>query len=60
MGPVWGTFTFETREVGLLESFFDSAAEGEVKLLKMSVREAVLEGNVQAGGLDFVLEVIPK
>ena len=60
LGPVWGTFTFETGEVGVLEGFFDGAAEGEVELLKTSVRGAVLEGNVPAGGLDFVLEVIPK
>ena len=44
----------------MLEGFFDGAAEGEVELLKTSVRGAVLEGNVPAGGLDFVLEVIPK
>ena len=60
LGPVWGTFTFEIGEVVLLEGFFDGAAEGEVELLKTSVRGAVLEGNVPAGGLDFVLEVIPK
>ena len=44
----------------MLEGFFDGAAEGEVELLKTSVRGAVLEGNVPAGGLDFVLEVITK
>ena len=44
----------------MLEGFFDGAAEGEVELLKTFVRGAVLEGNVPAGGLDFVLEVIPK
>ena len=27
LGPVWGTFTFETGEVGLLEGFFDGVAE---------------------------------
>ena len=34
LGPVWGTFTFETGEVGLLEGFFDGAAEGNRKPLR--------------------------
>ena len=28
LGPVWGTFTFETGEVVVLEGLFDGFAEG--------------------------------
>ena len=28
LGPVWGTFTFEKGEVGMLEGLFDGFAEG--------------------------------
>ena len=58
--PVGGTFAFEAFEVDLLEGFFNGIAEGTVEILKTSVRGAVFEGDVPAGGLDFILEVIPK
>ena len=58
--PVGGTFAFEAFEVDLLEGFFNGIAEGTVEILKTSVRGAVFEGDVPAGGLDFILEVIPQ
>ena len=59
LGPVGGTFAFEVFEVDLLEGFFNGIAEGVVELVKKSVNGAVFEGDVPAGRLDFILEVIP-